>query len=224
MPVTLFQYAIPVSDISTTWTRNPAGGSLYTAIDEFPFDPADNITSPDFQFFPGLDWPTEHGLSTAVDPGYYADGWAVLLEGTKSGSAANNLTVELKNGATVLANWLISLTNAIQDFTLTLTPTQAAAIPSGAYSGGWSIALTALAPFGSPASFVIVEGVRLRLPSVGFEHLDVASGSASGLRSVGVQSGGYLIANATGSGLKVVSGSETTGALVMSSGYVKLHA
>jgi len=221
MPVTRFQYAIPVSDVSTSWTRNPSGGSLYTAIDESPFDVSDNITSPDFQFFPGLDWTTEHGLSAVTNPNYYADGWNILFEAAKSGSASNNMRVDLKNGSTVLATRIVSLSNSIQDFTLALTPTEAAAIPPGAYIGGWSLVFTALAPFGSPASFVIVYGAKLQLPAVGFNHLDSDS-SGCGYVVVGPHAGHYLIIDPSGSGYKRITGSETSGALILSGGDIKI--
>lgn len=221
MPPTLFQYAEPISDISSSWTRSPSGANLYTAIDEYPFSISDSIQSPDFNFFPGLDWPTEHGLRAATDPGYYADGWAVLLEGQKFGAATNNIRVDLKNGATVLATWTITLTTSVADYLLALAPSDAAAIPPSAYAGGWSLLIDALPPAGNPSSFVVIYGARLQLPSVGFKHLDVDA-SGSGLIVTGPQSGHYLVLDSSGSGYKRVVGSETTGALILSGGDIKV--
>lgn len=220
MAATRFQYALPSALVGTTnWS-----GSATDVDEPPPFNDSDVNVSPSNSAISGLSFAVEYSLTSATNPLYYSDGWYALVRAQKN-SASNTqvLQVELRNGGSTLVSWNPTLTTTLTTLQLALTSSDASSIPSGAYSGGWSLRLTALAPSGSGNNFVTVSGMALQLPTLGFSHLDLDP-SGVGFKVAGAHAGSYLILDSSGVGYRKASGSETTGALIVdSAGAIKVH-
>jgi hypothetical protein len=222
MAATTFQYAVPVADVGTSaWSPSPA----WPNVDEPPpFNDSDIIGSPANTPGAPFNYSVEFQLSTATNSAYFADGWAALVRAQKNSAAGGqSLTVDLINAGSVLATWNQPLTTTMTTYSLALTPTEAAAVPSGAYAGGWSLRLTAQQP-STASNSVVVSGCCLQLPTLGYAHLDIDP-SGVGLKVVGAHAGAYLIREVSGVGFKRMAGSEASGALILdAAGAIKVHA
>lgn len=204
MPATLFQYATPVSIIgSTSWA-----GSVTSVDEPPPFNDSDVMTSPTNSLGSGVSFSIEFQLTAHLDPNYYSDGFAVLVQAAKNSAATTQtLTFALKQAGVTKASSTFTLATSVALYSYALTLSEIASI---AYSSACSLVLTALMPSGGISSnFVTLSGCAFQLPSVGFDHL-IANNT--GFKIVGPHYGLYLVRNTTG--FTEVVGSETTGALV----------
>jgi hypothetical protein len=208
-------YAYPTSDISIgAWARTPAGGDLYTAIDEVTLDTADfaSVTS---QILAGdPDFPYIFGLGSLTDPqgntNHLFDIWIARTSGTGN----HTCRLELMIGAAVVASrdFVIGTSSPTQE-TMTLSGAEADSITDYTVLRGrvtllhdgntWELALYA-ARFGVPQLFA---------------HLDL---SVAGMVTVAQASGHYL--EQSGGGIVRRAGTETTGSLIQSGAGVVLSA
>lgn len=204
MPATIFQYATPIAIIgSTSWT-----GSVADVDEPPPFNDADIMQSPNNSTISSLSFSIEYQLSTSIDPNYYSDGFAVLIQAAKgNGALVQTLTFSLKQGSTVIlsSTFTLSVSATLQSYVL--SSGEIAAITD--YTN-LSLLLTAQPPTGGAGNNnVILSGCALQIPAVGFDHLILNS---TGFKIVGPHYGLWLTKGNTGYVENV--GSETVGALI----------
>lgn len=203
-----FQYLRPSSDVSIgAWYRDPAGGGLYTAIDESGSVDGEVAKCDSAPFAGDPDFPYTFGLSAGTDP--LRDTGHTLRIWADAAPAGGAFSFALLQSGSLIASSSYALTSGadVEMFELVLSSAEAASITDYTALQG---RVTLLHDGTSWA--LLVDKVEFEIPSP-FAHLDV---SGSGLLEVTAASGHYL--EASGSGLIQVAGGEGPGSLIVPSG------
>lgn len=214
------QYAYPTSDaVRDGWTTLAGGTTnLYAGVDDpSSVDTSDGITylipaavggdpsvtSGDMRF--GM-----ASLSDSLtDADHYLEVWA-----DAAGTGNHNLRCEIYSGGFLIQTEVLSVSPS--------RPTEAfsRSIPGASVTSYSSLQLRFQGVIEVAFWRANVYRARIRVPNVGFDHLDIDS-SGVGLRVVGPHASGYyLVPDASGSGFQRVAGEDQAGALILSSGAI----
>ncbi len=171
------QFARPDADNSNAGGWSPSSGSdLFAMVDESSPDDADYIekrtsTTADFEL----------GLSTVTDPGSSTDHTIRTRHQRTNTSISYRLDIELRQGATLIASWSHTATDAFTTDTYTLTGTEADAITD--YST-LNIYAEAANTTGFGSAFHQISWVELEIPNVAAaSHAGTAVNAPTPLKS-----------------------------------------
>lgn len=218
------QFCRPAAQLGTNgqWQDQAAGTTaMHLAIDEAVLDSGDYMQAGGSGIGGDeIPYEVDFQLSSAVAP-ISTSGFAICLYGyTISGGNLGSVELRRISTSTVVHEEFNSLTGTPTLYTFTLTAPEVAALAGGYDIGGglsdFGLKFTRI-PDSNPANIVRIEQAYLELPDAGFTHLDIVAGSQVERNA---SSGAYLELN-SGS-LRQVTGIETTNALLLDSGSLKI--
>lgn len=193
-----YQYAVPDGDLDPgSWQTQP----LYSKIG-WPANDATSVASPQYTSF---EWAFDVSLSAVTDPGVYTD-HTLLIRAQRATATDTPFRVELRFSSGLYAFREFTLFDAVTTHSFALTGGEIAAISASAYAGGWFLRC-----FGQVINpglkQSIVYGAALRVPPLGFDHLDVDVATHQ-LKVVGPLSGHSMRRHSSGGGYERVAGFE----------------
>lgn len=171
----MVQTLVPTSTIAAgSWTAVGSGGAnLWNVVDETVAAAADG----DYDASTTSGDALELKLSAGVDPGAHGGTWKARFRAFRAAATAVDLTCQVRQGSTVIAQQTFALTNAFALYELALSAAEAAAI--GDFT---DLRLRFIRSSTTTASRISVCEIQLPDPALTTDspdHVDVGSGSAS---------------------------------------------